>query len=108
MHTPVRNRSGTAAAKPSTNNARAKVHAAPAAALAATSRWGGTRSARFSTVAVNAPATNPNCTEAVSHTAAAALSPHSIRRAGTTADIENHTANPKTWTSAIAARWLTL
>jgi len=43
-----------------------------------------------------APVTKPSWTEAVSHTAAAALIVHSTRRAGTTADAENQTDRPNT------------
>jgi hypothetical protein len=53
-----------------------------------------TRSARFDAVDVIAPATNPSCTDAVSHTEAVALMCHASRSAGTTAEAENQTARP--------------
>ena len=81
------------------------MHPAASAALAAISRCGGSRSGRFSAVEASAPTTNPSCTEAVNHTAAVELTAHSPRSAGTTADAENHTDRPSTWTSAISARW---
>jgi hypothetical protein len=49
----------------------------------------------LSAVEVSAPA-KPSWTAPVSHTAAAALMPHSSRRLGTTADIENQTARAST------------
>ena len=77
---------------------------AASAALTAISMCGGSRSGRFSAVEADRADTNPSCTDAVNQTAAADLTAHSPRSAGTTADAENHTASPSTWTSAISAR----
>jgi hypothetical protein len=100
----VVNRSGIADARPSAVAANSAVQAAAQAAPAAISRCGATRSARFSAVDPTAPSTKPSCTDAVSHTAAGALTPQSARSAGTTADAENHTASASTCTAAIRAR----
>ncbi len=102
--TPVRKRSGMAPANPSTVRANTPVQAAASVALPAINRCGLIRSARFNTVEVTAPATKPSCTDAVSQTDAAALICHDSRSAGTTAEAENHTARPSTWTAAISAR----
>lgn len=97
-------RSGMATAKLSATRASTTVHTAAAAAPAASRRCDGMRSARFRVAEATAPTTKPICTEAVSHTAPPAVSPQSVRRLGTTADMENHTARPSTCTAAIAPR----
>ena len=61
------------------------------AAQSATSRCGRNRSARRAVAEIMAPSTNPACTGAVSHAAAAALKCHWLASAGTTAEAENHT-----------------
>lgn len=51
-----------------------------------------------------APTTKPIWVDPVSQTASDVPMPQSSCRAGTTAETENHTARPSTWTAAIAAR----
>ncbi len=80
------------------------MHDAAAAAPPASSRCGGTRSASVSTAETTAPTAKPSCTDVVSHTPAVADRSHSARSSGSTADAENHTASPSTWTSATSAR----
>ena len=73
----IRNAGGEAAVACGDLSEDAGADAAASAALAAISRCGGSRSGRFSAVEATAPTTNPSCTEAVSHTAAAELTAHS-------------------------------
>ena len=90
------NRSGIAVNGPSANSAMIRVQTAAPPAQPATSRCGGSRSARPRTAETTAPATNPACTGAVSHAAAPALRCHWRVKAGTTAEAENHTPMART------------
>ena len=100
----MRNLSATAVPRPVLTRVTAPVHTAALSALTASSFCGVPRSARLKTDEMTAPATNPICTEAVSHAAAVAPMAHSERRPGATAAAENHTHRPSTSTTAMSAR----
>jgi hypothetical protein len=79
------------------------VAVAPSAADVAMITGSRTRSARLTSAEPSAPVTNPSWTTTVSAVAPALDTPHSARRAGTTADAENHSPMASICTSAFSA-----
>ena len=97
---PVRKRKSRASMRPVASSGIKTVARAASRADAVNSRRDETLSARLSKADPNAPATNPICTDIVSHARPASLKLHALVRAGTTAEAENHTAMPSNSASA--------
>ena len=97
---PVKNLRATPTASPLARSAKVAFVAAPRNAETANSRLLFTMSGRLRVALSSVPATNPICTDIVSHAELADERPQSFSRVGTTAEALNHSVIPNSSATA--------